>query len=155
MPGMRGAFTCASRMTATIKGDISVNKLFRGFVASLLFGSAMLAVAQDAIRVEVPFDFHVSGRSLPAGTYTVRRVFELDPALLRITGAAGQPPVSFVVNSQSLRQTGSSLSFLRYGDSYVLSGVTTASGKFVLPLSRAERMTASTKTGSEVIVGSK
>ena len=130
-----------------------MTKILRGFVASLLFGSALLSGAQDVVRVQVPFDFSVSGQSLPAGTYTVRRVFERDTGMLSITGA-GQAPVSFLVNTESLQLTGSSLSFHRYGDSYVLSGVTTPSGKFVLLHSRAERMTMS-ENGHEVTVGSK
>ena len=54
--------------------------------ASLLFGTALFAAAQNIVRVQVPFDFHVGGKTLSAGSYTVSRALERDPGALRITG---------------------------------------------------------------------
>lgn len=131
-----------------------MTKVIRVLFASMLFGTALFAGAQDAVRVQVPFDFHVSGKTLTAGTYNVTRVFDREPGLLRISGTQGQEPVAFLAGLASSSQIGAGLSFHRYGDSYYLSGITTASGKFSLPRSRAERLAASRSYDGEVTVGS-
>jgi hypothetical protein len=130
-----------------------VTKAIRVLFASLLFGTALIAGAQTVVQVQVPFDFHVSGRTLPAGSYTLTRVFDREPSVLRISGAEGQESVVFLTGLES-SQTGAGLSFHRYGDSYYLSAIATASGKFSLPRTRAERLAASKSCGGEVTVGS-
>ncbi len=134
-----------------------MTKAIRWFFASLFLGTAILAAAQQA-RVEVPFEFHIAGQTLPAGTYEVKRAFDRDDLALTISGAAGQSPVAFLVHQASPNQYGSGLSFNRYGDSYYLSGVTMPSGKFSLARSRQERMvavTADSHDTREVVASSK
>jgi hypothetical protein len=131
-----------------------VKKAIRVLFASLLFGTAALAGAQNAVRVQVPFDFQVSGKTLPAGTYTISPIFDRDPAVFRISGAQGQGPIAFMTSVKSLNQTGASLSFRRYGESYFLSGVTNGSGKFNIPRTKQELLAASKGSSGEVTVGS-
>ena len=131
-----------------------MTKAIRVLLVSVLLGTAMMAVAQDQVRVQVPFGFHLEGQVLPAGEYSVQRVFDRDNLVLRIHGAQGQNSISFLVNTAS-DETGSSFSFRRYGDDYFLIGVKTPSGKFTLPKSREERTMSVNSSGTDVIVGSK
>jgi hypothetical protein len=124
----------------------------RVLIASLFLGTALLAGAQDAVRVQVPFDFHVSGQTLPAGTYRVERVFPRDNALLQIVPAQGGA-VSFLTIPAGTPHPGTALSFHRYGDSYFLSGVTTSSGNFTLHRSKEERQLAMKGSGDDVGIG--
>ena len=119
--------------------------------AGLLLGASLVASAQDSVRVNVPFDFQVRGASFPAGAYTVTRLFDDDPFTLALQGSQGQR-IAFHVGLASTRQVGASLTFHRYGDSYYLGDVTTASGKFHLPIAHAERMTSRKQAASEVSV---
>ena len=130
-----------------------MRKAMRVLIAGVLFGTALLAGAQEPVRVQVPFDFQVSDQTLPAGTYTVGRVFEHDSAALRISGGPGMSPVSFLVILDSPTKVGAGLSFRRYGDSYFLSGVTTSNGKFALTRSRSERQMSAKGAGTELSVG--
>jgi hypothetical protein len=132
-----------------------VTKAIRVLLTSLLLGTALLAGAQDRVRVAVPFDFHVNNATLPAGTYTVTRVFDRDNILLKITGDQGETPIAFVTNLTDAANAEPGLSFHRYGEEYFLSGVKTESGTHSLPRSRQERMTLSKGTGSEVMVGTR
>jgi len=130
-----------------------VTKAIRVFIAGLFLGTALFAGAQDVVRVQVPFDFHVGGQALPSGTYTVRRVFDRDTALLQISGGHGQESATFLTNLADATHYGAGLSFRRYGDSYYLSGVTNATGKFNLRRSKEERMLSMKGSGDEVVVG--
>lgn len=132
-----------------------MTKAIRVLFASLVFATALLAGAQDAVRVDVPFDFHVNGAVLSAGTYTVTRVFERDNALLRISAVQGKESVSFLTNLAESDHSGASLLFHRYGDVYFLSGVRTPDGKFTVRASRQERMAAVKGGGEEVVSGSR
>ena len=133
-----------------------MTKLTRVFLAAmLLLGTAMVATAQVDVRVDVPFDFNLNGKTLPAGTYTVARAFDGNPGVLVLSGAGAQP-IAFNVGKASSRMTGASLSFHQLGETYFLSGVTTATGKYSLPRTRAERLAARNYAASkdEVVVGS-
>ena len=122
--------------------------------ACLLLGTAMFAAAQVDVRVDVPFDFNVNGKTLQAGTYTVSRVASGNPDLLLLSGA-GRQPIAFHVGRDSALKTGAALSFHQFGDSYFLSGVTTSSGKYSLARTRAERLAARNNAAQqEVTLGS-
>ncbi len=129
-------------------------KAIRVLFASLLFGTALLAGAQDALRVDVPFDFHVRGTTLPAGTYSVTPLSSRIPGVYVIRGLHGENPIAVPVGFAS-EKAGASLSFRRYGDSYFLSALTTASGKYSVPVSKDERMTTAKVSSSDVTVSSR
>jgi hypothetical protein len=123
--------------------------------ASLLVGTAMTAVAQDKVHVNVPFDFTVRGTTLPAGSYTITRVREDNPELLSIRSADGRQLLAFTTGMDSSPATAGSLVFHRYGEAYYLSEVKTAKGKYTFPRSRPERISAANETASEISVGTK
>ena len=103
--------------------------------------------AQDpgsAIRVSIPFDFAVEGKTLPSGNYEIRRVND-DPAMLIIQNVGHRrDEAMFQTEPQDARRipNHSLLVFHRYGDSnYFLSEVVTAgeqTGEELRP-TRAER----------------
>ncbi|MGA8215824.1 MAG: hypothetical protein WB799_19690 [Candidatus Sulfotelmatobacter sp.] len=49
---------------------------------ALFAGLCLPAVAQAGMGVNIPFDFVASGKSLPAGHYTVARAFSSNSAIL-------------------------------------------------------------------------
>ena len=132
-----------------------MTRAIRVLIASLFLGTALLAGAQDVVRVQVPFDFHVNGQTLPAGTYTVRRVYDHDNVLLRISGGHDAASATFLTNLADSAHPGAALAFRRYGDAYFLSGITNESGKFSVQRSKEERLLAIKGSGDEVVVGSK
>jgi hypothetical protein len=136
-------------------GDDSVTKIIRIFLlGTMLLGSALFATAADQVRVNVPFDFSVNGKTLKAGTYTISRAEDSTPSMMVIQSANGQPQSVFFATALTSLQTGSTLSFHHYGDSYFLTHITNASGKYSLPLTHTERM-AMNQPGNDMVVGSK
>jgi hypothetical protein len=122
-------------------------------VMTLLAGAAAIANAQDNLRVNVPFQFSVNGKTLPAGTYTVSRAFDGNPGV-RLLQGAGQSPVAFNVASES-GKTGSTLTFHRYGETYFLSDISTPTGHYSLPKTRWERLAAESGTTRQEVVAGK
>jgi hypothetical protein len=116
-----------------------------GCLLSLLV--VVSARAQDpgsAIRVSIPFDFNVEGRSLPAGNYEIRRIGD-EPTMLVIQNVGHRRnEAMFQTEPLDARRTPSHslLVFHRYGDNgYWLSEVMTAgeqTGEELRP-TRAER----------------
>lgn len=130
-----------------------MTKAIRSLFACVLFATAVSAVAQAQVRVQVPFDFHVSSKTLSAGAYTIDRANNAQPDVLRIAGNGGSAVLLTV--PVNLDPGDSRLLFRRYGDQYFLGSVETASGKYSIPRSREERIAASRSTASEVISGGK
>jgi len=87
-----------------------------------------MAVAQlgpsNQIVTEVPFQFMVGTRTVPAGTYIVRQAYE-DSIIFAIENAGAKVYVGFLVNHEEKAQTGqgTSLIFHQYGDRYFLNGI--------------------------------
>lgn len=108
--------------------------------------SAQAQTAQHPVVVNVPFEFVVGGKTLPAGEYVIRRAArESDKALL-VTSAGGggsELAMTYAVEADgSRRQTArASVDFHRYGDKYFLFQVWTsgATAGRALPRSRQER----------------
>lgn len=113
------------------------------------------------IRVSIPFDFIIRGRTLPAGPYEVMRLSD-SPEVLEIRNVKDRREHSafetdaFQANQIPKRNE---LVFNRYGDSYFLSEVVTA-GEEVgrsMPASHAERqlrreMASNNRTAETVAV---
>ena len=101
------------------------------FTATLLMVPAM-AVAQlgpsNHIVTEVPFQFMVDNRAVPAGTYVVKQVYE-GPLMLAIENTSAKVHVVFLVTEEKAQTgQGTSLIFHQYGGRYFLSGIRLSEG---------------------------
>jgi hypothetical protein len=111
---------------------------------SAFFGLAALAVASraqavDQIIVNVPYDFVVSGKTLPAGEYRINRVSENNNLTLEITGLENHEGALLVSNEVTTnREDKPTLSFQHVGDQYFLSKIETAEHIFTVPVSAAK-----------------
>ena len=88
--------------------------------------AAPLAAQEFRVTATVPFEFMVSGRSMPAGEYMVQRAGTGGSGAIQISGANGS--VVALAHSADVSQnekTGQALLiFNRYGDQYFLSRIT-------------------------------
>jgi len=96
----------------------------------------------DTIVADVPFGFTIRDHTLPAGSYTIRRV-DSQPGTMEIRDADGERVLMFLTGSAQAakepRQT--ELVFDRFGDRYFLSEIFEEgnSAGAQVPKSRAER----------------
>jgi hypothetical protein len=93
---------------------------FSLFIA-LLVAACLPSVAQvEQLRLNIPFDFIVKGKTLPAGHYVVQRLGSLDGSVWAIEG--GQGSAMFLTNPVESPKTahGPSVIFLKSGDQYSL-----------------------------------
>ena len=105
---------------------------------SAFFGLAALAAATraqetDQLLVNVPYDFVVAGKTLPAGTYRVNRANDRDLVELAITGVENRAGALFLSTEvSSTREDKPSLTFQHVGDQYFLSKIETAEHIFTI-----------------------
>jgi hypothetical protein len=134
----------------SIKGEIMKKKkwIFSAVVTCCLL-ALMIAVPAHAqmpgttLRVAIPFDFIVRGKTLPAGNYEIKRINDTPDGLIIRDINDKHDHVMFETESTEARMipNESEVIFHRYGDSYFLSEVFTAgerTGRELAP-SRAER----------------
>ena len=90
--------------------------------------TATSAYSRSAMRIKVniPFDFTVREKVLPAGEYAVSQVAPGILAIRKADGKSSQTFVTFDTRAGTRRDKSSSLVFSRYGDHYFLSTVWTA-----------------------------
>jgi hypothetical protein len=122
---------------------------------SAFFGLAALAAATraqvpDQIIVNVPYDFVVSGKTLPAGTYRVNRANDHDTRVLVMTSLENREGVLLLSSEASLKnENKAALSFEHIGDQYFLSKIETADHIFTVPVStKPAQMVAMKKQSS-------
>ena len=107
--------------------------------------TAVSASTQSARRivVDIPFDFVVEKKTLPAGVYTIKNISRNSDATLLIRSADGREAALVVTNpvEVSAAQKESKLVFRQYGDQYFLSQVWTSGGNVgrQLPKSSTEQ----------------
>ena len=79
------------------------------------------AVAEAQLQANIPFNFTVAGKSLPAGQYRVERVFEMNQTVWRVSnwGGAGAMILTNPVESAG-RAHPPSMVFLAAGGTYSL-----------------------------------
>lgn len=117
----------------------------RNLVSAALAGGlfAVLATAtayaqMPGARANIPFDFSVRGKTLPAGTYEIKRAMNGPDALLISNVNDNHDRIIFVTNQVDAKAIPikSELVFNRYGDNYFLSEVFDAgeqSGREAIP----------------------
>lgn len=115
-----------------------------GLVALTVMASTQVARAQEAIQVNIPFDFVAGNTKLPAGEYLVKTVGP-DNALVLIDrkDAVGSAFILTQAAVASEPKSESKLVFNRYGDRYFLSQVWTegyAHGRQLMKTAREKEM---------------
>src|ERR1700745_2764124 len=95
-------------------------------IAVAVFGIGVKAQVLDQIEVNIPYQFVVAGKTLPAGTYRVKRVGVTDTRLLilsnRETRATAIIHSTWVENSDADKNE---VSFVQVGDEHFLSKIET------------------------------
>src|SRR5690348_3864225 len=103
-----------------------VMKTFRLFtmltLTFVILAAMVMAQAPEKITVDVPFEFTVANKTLPAGNYTIK---SLTSNRLLIRSADGHETVIASVHAVQAKktQTEAHWNFLRYGDQHFLSQV--------------------------------
>ena len=116
--------------------------VFLSMATMLVALGAPLSAQSLNLKANVPFEFMVSGQSLPAGEYTVAPL-TFGSATFRIS--SGNSGVLATVNRSDSKRTGESvLIFHRYGDQYFLARIVNGDRAVELPASRNEKEAAKT-----------
>ena len=117
------------------------NKYASILVAIICFlGLGVVAKAQirGKIVVTLPFEFVVSGKTFPAGTYTVSRFSDDKSSGLILSSYENRSSV-FVhpVEFESASENKPQVSFERVGEQYFLSKIQTTNDVYNIPVSRS------------------
>jgi len=126
-------------------------------LALVIAAPARAQMPGTTIRANIPFDFIVRGKTLPAGSYQLSRITD-SPEGLEIYSRANHQEVMFETDAVERRTPDrGELMFHRYGNTYFLYEIWTP-GESIgreLPASRAERRiereAASTNTKPEMV----
>lgn len=118
--------------------------LATGFFLTLMIAApARAQMPGTTVRTTIPFDFIVSGKTLPAGNYEIRRINDSPEGLVIRNVGDKRDHVMFETEAVEARKIPrrSEVVFHRYGDTYFLSEVFSAGQQIgrELPTSRSER----------------
>lgn len=99
-----------------------------GLLALSLAATAQAQLPGVPIRANIPFDFIVRGKTLPAGNYEIQRIADEPGSLLLRNVNYKHDHIVFETESMEGRRIPNHnvLVFNRYGDEYFLSEVVTA-----------------------------
>jgi hypothetical protein len=102
---------------------------------SALFGLAVLGAATraqegDQIRVKVPYDFVVAGKTLRAGNYKVDRLTDNNKAMTMTSFENGDSVLLFSTDVTPTREDNPTLTLEHTGTHYFLSQIETAQHVF-------------------------
>jgi hypothetical protein len=105
------------------------------------------------VQADIPFQFHVGNKTLPAGRYTIHELEGSDLTAMQITSADGKQSALFNVESDEAKATPdrTELIFNKYGDRYFLSEVFdegNVDGSKLVPSSDEKR--ASKESGADL-----
>jgi len=119
-------FTGSIQRTETNKGKNSV-KQFLSFLVLPVFALTIFAGKASAqidgdLDADIPFQFHVGTRELPAGKYRVHVLDEASQRVMEITSVDGSTSALFQVEDSdaNVAPAKSELIFNKYGDNYFL-----------------------------------
>ena len=123
------------------------------FVASI--GVAAQAGEPDRLLVNVPYDFVVGGKTLPAGAYCVSRVSDSDVHQIAISSVeTGSTVLTLSAQVQYTSRYQPKITLQRAGDQNFLSKIQTANHVFLFPVSKSALAAAAAKAeGSSYLSG--
>ena len=142
-----------------------LSRALLSFVAVLVLAASAFAQTAGTVHIQVPFDFVVGQKQMPAGRYTVRRVHFSSESTLIIQGENKRDAAVVLTNTGDAKPAKAWLGFRQYGDSYFLTEVSMPGTASVreLPKTGGERRAerhlieqATTRGGSKkvTIIGS-
>jgi hypothetical protein len=99
------------------------------FIVSLGLSATAHAIEDGTVIANIPFDFIVAGKSMPAGTYTVARMSSGSELLVSNRNAGAFVIPIMLDSSQNLDPL---LTFEKVSASYVLRQVNTPIGAFLI-----------------------
>jgi hypothetical protein len=103
----------------------------------------------DQIQVNIPYEFVVAGKTLPAGTYRVNRLGDTDEETLVLSGLESRARVMFLSTTvESTRADKPEVSFEQVGGRHFLSKIETANHVFTIPVSRSKTLEAAARSHS-------
>ena len=124
---------------------------FRILIA--LIGVAGLGMAargsqvSDQIQVNIPYEFVVAGKTLPAGTYRVNRLTDADEQTLVLSSYDSRARVMVLSTTvESTQAHKPEVSFEQIGGQHFLNKIETADHVFTIPVSRSEVLEAAARS---------
>ncbi len=130
-------------------------RFFTVFFGLAVLGAAAHGQASDQLIVNIPYEFVVAGKTLPAGSYRVNRVNDRDENVLVISSFENRAAV-LVRSSEVVDRTRAgqpSLSFQQVGDQHLLSKIETPDHVFTIPVSSPVVLETATKGHSNSSMG--
>ena len=128
--------------------------------ALVSFVTVGFASAQErAVKADVPFDFTVGNKLVPAGTYTISGPFPYH--VIEIQNRDAHVAILSRTSPDDQQSKTGKLVFTKYGDQYFLSEILCASAdmNMAVPASKAERraheLQASLQNSSQVYIALK
>jgi hypothetical protein len=116
-------------------------------------GAAAKAESGTGIVVTLPFEFVVSGTTLPAGTYTAFRLSDARFGGLRLTSLANSTSVFVLPNEvESTSAYKPQVSFRKVGEQHFLSAIQTADDVYNISVPRSVILEAAAKSRETVSV---
>ena len=97
----------------------------------MLLAVSAMAASSDRLMAEIPFDFYIGEKSMPAGHYSVNSNPAMDGSVLLISSDDHRRHVAVMTvagSSWSSRGNESKIVFNRYGNTYYLSQVSYGGG---------------------------
>lgn len=111
-------------------------RFLSAFFGLAAFAAATRAQEVDQIIVNVPHEFVVAGKTLPAGRYRVNHANDFNTWTLVMTSLESRDRVFLLSDEVSpTREDKPAVSFQHIGDQYFLSKVETADHIFSIPVS--------------------
>jgi hypothetical protein len=111
------------------------------------FGMVARGQAVDQIVVNIPYDFVVGGKTLPAGTYKVNRVTDTNEKVLILRSFENRTSVLVVASQvESASADKVQVSFERVGGEHFLSKIETSNHLFTIPVSHSEILEAAARS---------
>ena len=101
----------------------------------------------DQIEVNIPYEFVVAGKTLPAGTYRVNRLSDTNRETLVLSSFESRARVMVLSTSvESTQADKPEVSFEQVGGQHFLSKIETADHVFTIPVSRSEILEATARS---------
>jgi hypothetical protein len=111
-------------------------RFFFAFFALAAFAVASRAQAVDKLVVNIPHDFVASGKTLPAGTYTINRINDFNNTELSLFSFESRDGVLLISSDVApTREDKPALTFNQVGNQYFLTKIETLDHIFTIPVS--------------------